>query len=72
MRRRAACHIVIHILKGLISDISKERKRHHEKIEIEKDKHDKKVKKMLKKGVKAIEDIYGLYYELSEEKRRGE
>ena len=63
---------VIHGIKGLISSIATERTRHHKKLDIERNKHDKKLNQMLKKGTKAIEDIYELYYELSEEKRSGE
>lgn len=57
----------IHEVKGLINDIAEERKVHHTRIHIMLRRHDKKINKMIKKGLKLLEDAYELYATLSED-----
>jgi len=64
--------IVLHEIKYLITDIAKERKFHDEKIEREKNRYDKKINRLLKKGTKLLEDAQELYYGLTEEDKRSD
>jgi len=57
----------IHEVKYLISDIAKERKEHHKKIDTLMKKHDLKVNKQMKKGKKLLDELFELFLDWSNE-----
>jgi len=55
---------IIHEIKYLIGDITKERKEYHETLSKLRKEHDKRINKMIKRGLKAIEELYELFDDL--------
>lgn len=60
--------VAIHDVKYLIADIFEERKEHHKKLDIFMRKHDKKINKMIKKGLHLVEELYKLYEDIDGKK----
>jgi len=57
----------IHQFKFLIADIAKERKEHHNRLNILMREHDKKINKMIKNCLKIVNELYELFEDLNNE-----